>query len=248
MSRTLIVGDVHGCLAELDALLVELEPRAGDRFVFVGDLVDRGPDSVGVVRRVRELCARYPGSACVAGNHEAKALRGHDRGVPGRPWTVDASDEDWAFLDALPLVWRDPALGAVVVHGGFYPAFFEVEGPVGDVPADWRRSKTKRAQRLQRFLYVRQVKANGNMLSLDQCAPEHDHWTDRYDGREGFAFFGHDPQLEPAEPLVTPHALGLDTGCCFGGRLTAAVVKGDARRYALVSVPAYGKYAEPLRL
>ncbi|MCA9656860.1 MAG: metallophosphoesterase [Myxococcales bacterium] len=61
VSRTLIVGDVHGCLAELDALLVELEPRAGDRFVFVGDIVDRGPDSVGVVRRVRELCARYPG-------------------------------------------------------------------------------------------------------------------------------------------------------------------------------------------
>ena len=246
MTRTCFVGDVHGCLAELDALLAELEPRAGDRFVFVGDLVDRGPDSVGVVRRVRELVERYPGSASVAGNHEVKALRRRDRGVTGQPWAEQASDEDWAFLDSLPLVWRDPALGAVVVHGGFYPAYFDAEGDVGEVARDWRTARDKRSKRQQRFVYVRQVNVEGQMLSLDRCGPEHDHWTDRYDGREGFALFGHDPQLEPPEPLVAEHALGLDTGCCFGGRLTAAVVEGDARRYATVSVPAFGQYAVPL--
>ena len=248
MSRTLIVGDVHGCLAELDALLEALEPRADDRFVFVGDLVDRGPDSLGAVRRVRELLARYPGSACVAGNHEVKALRRHDKGQPGRPWAEDASDADWAFLDGLPVVWRDAARGLVVVHGGFYPAFFEVEGALGDdLPADWRTSSRKRAKRLARFVYVRQVKPDGNMLSLDACRPEDDHWSDRYDGREGFAFYGHDPQLDPPTPRVSAHALGLDTGCCFGGRLTAAVVEDDPRACAFVSVPAFGQYAEPLR-
>lgn len=247
MSRTLIVGDVHGCLAELDALLAALAPRADDRFVFAGDLVDRGPDSLGVVRRVRELVARYPGSACVAGNHEVKALRRRDRGQPGQPWAADASDADWAFLDGLPLIWRDAAREVVVVHGGFYPAFFEAEGPVGDVPADWRTSKAKRAKRLARFVYVRQVKPNGAMLSLDVARPEDDHWADRYDGREGFAFYGHDPQLDPPTPRTSEHALGLDTGCCFGGRLTAAVLEGDPRACELVSVPAYGHYAEPLR-
>ncbi|HEX8909086.1 MAG TPA: metallophosphoesterase, partial [Anaeromyxobacteraceae bacterium] len=57
--RTIVVGDVHGCLEELDELLRLVELRPGfDRLVFVGDLLDRGPDSLGVVRRARELRAR----------------------------------------------------------------------------------------------------------------------------------------------------------------------------------------------
>ena len=78
--RTIFIGDVHGCLTELDALLACLEPREGDRLCFTGDLVDRGPDSLGVVRRVRALLAQFPGSACIIGNHEEKTLRYHDKG------------------------------------------------------------------------------------------------------------------------------------------------------------------------
>ena len=85
------------------------------------------------------------------------------------------------------------------------------------------------------------------MVSLDQIRPEHDHWSQRYDGREGFAFFGHDPQIEPPEVLRAPFAMGLDTACCFGGRLTAAVLEpgkaaGDA---VLASVAARAQYSEP---
>src|SRR5512138_2797540 len=69
--RTIVVGDVHGCLEELDDLLVTAGYTPGkDRLVFLGDLLDRGPDPVGVVRRVREL-----GAECVLGNHEEKHLR-----------------------------------------------------------------------------------------------------------------------------------------------------------------------------
>jgi hypothetical protein len=55
MARTIIVGDVHGCLAELDALLEYVGFSRGDRLVSVGDLVVRGPDPTGVLDRLREL-------------------------------------------------------------------------------------------------------------------------------------------------------------------------------------------------
>lgn len=248
----MFVGDVHGCLEELDELLGALELRPGDRLFFVGDLVDRGPDSLGVVRRARELLAAHPGSAVVCGNHEEKALRYHDRGrpiePPLEPWTEAATDDVWAFLDGLPLVVPVPEVGAVLVHGGFWPAFFRKEGAIGAVGPGWRRDEGKRAERLRRFLRVRRVDAAGEMLALDRATPDDPHWSERYDGREGHAFFGHDPQLAPPEPLRAPHATGLDTGCCFGGRLTAAVVEaGTAPRAAtFVSVPARRRYAEPL--
>jgi hypothetical protein len=248
MSRAIFLGDVHGCLDELDELLAVLELRAGDRLFFVGDLVDRGPDSVGVVRRARELLARFPGSAVVCGNHEEKVLRTRDRGKGPLPdWATDATDEDWAFLDGLPLVVPVPEVRAVVVHGGFFPRFFEKEGAVGAIGPGWRKDRCKRADRARRFLRVRRVNEMGEMIALGQERPHDPHWSSLYDGREGHVFFGHDPQLAPPAPLRAPHASGLDTGCCFGGRLTAAVVvAGQAPGEAqVVSVAARARYAEP---
>ena len=69
-SRTIVVGDVHGCLEELDELLSRLEVGPSDRLVLAGDLMDRGPDPVGVVRRARER-----GALAVLGNHDEKHLR-----------------------------------------------------------------------------------------------------------------------------------------------------------------------------
>lgn len=207
--------------------------------------MDRGPDSVGVIRRVAALLRELPGSGAIAGNHDEKALRVREKGRELPPWASGAAEEDWRFLDALPLVLRVPDLGVVLVHGGFYPAFFEKEGALGEVAAGWRRAKGKRADRLRRFLRVRAVSATGEMLDLGSITPQDRHWSAVYDGREGFCYFGHDPQLAPPEPLRAPHAIGLDTGACFGGRLTAAVVEKDASAPAFVSVAARERYAEP---
>jgi len=244
-TRTMIVGDVHGCLGELDELIERLAPSQGDKVHFLGDLVDRGPDSLGVVRRVRGLLEEFPGSVCIAGNHEDKALRYRESGRPLPSWANDADADDWAFLEGLPLIHRMPEHDAIMVHGGFFPAFFDAYGELGEVPADWRTAKGKRADRMRRFLRIRKVNSAGNMISLYQATAADQRWAELYDGREGFAFYGHDAVIDPPRPVLDEHAMNLDTGCCFGGRLSAAVLEAGADAYdaAIVSVPARKAYA-----
>src|SRR5690348_965181 len=104
MGRTLIVGDVHGCIEELDRLLVRLRVKSEDRVIFVGDLVAKGPRSKAVVERARGL-----GATTVRGNHEEHVLafrRALDARGPlpklGRSHreVVESLDEDdWAYLE-----------------------------------------------------------------------------------------------------------------------------------------------------
>ena len=83
------------------------------------------------------------------------------------------------------------------------------------------------------------------MVTLDQIDKTvNPHWSDVYDGREGFALYGHDPQINPPEARLSKHALGLDTGCVFGGRLTALIHDRGAEQ--LLSVEARERYARPL--
>jgi diadenosine tetraphosphatase ApaH/serine/threonine PP2A family protein phosphatase len=243
-TRTFFIGDVHGCIDELDALVGLLAPAEGDRFAFVGDLVDRGPSSALVIRRVRALREQFPGSVCVSGNHDEVAVRKRERGRALPEWSLDATSDDWAFLEAMPLYARID--GVLVVHGGIYPRFYESEVTVGEPPRDWRRGGGKPMDRRRRFLRIRQVDSEGNMVGLGDETAECVHWSSRYDGRDGFVVFGHDPQLSPPEPLRAAHAMGIDTGCCFGGRLTALVVESGARASdgSIVSV-AGKRYADP---
>ena len=130
--RYIVVGDVHGCLEELDDLLRSVQYRGRgsvDALVFAGDLLDRGPDPVGVVRRARELDGRS-----VLGNHEEKHLRwakweamvasGEGGKNPMRPFSEvrlaehnALSEEDMDYIRAMPkLLRQDPKW--LVVHAG----------------------------------------------------------------------------------------------------------------------------------
>ena len=72
-ARTIFIGDVHGCLSELNVLLEKLAPVAGvDHVVFIGDLVDKGPDSQGVVARASQLRESGVRVTLIMGNHEDK--------------------------------------------------------------------------------------------------------------------------------------------------------------------------------
>ena len=121
MQRTIIVGDVHGCRRELEQLLDRIRFSSGDRLIFVGDLVARGPDSLGVLD-----VARRTGALIVRGNHEQKLLDWYDDDETelGRTHMEVARamrDVDWTLLETSPL-WIDlPEHGARVVHAGVLP-------------------------------------------------------------------------------------------------------------------------------
>jgi len=123
--RTVIIGDVHGCRMELEALLDRIHFGSGDRLVFVGDLIARGPDSLGVLD-----IARRTGAVIVRGNHEQKLLdwrlarRVGEEMALGRTHMEVARamrDVDWTLLETSPL-WVDlPEHGGRVVHAGVLP-------------------------------------------------------------------------------------------------------------------------------
>lgn len=121
---TFCIGDVHGAAQELDSLLKRLSNETGDpQFWLVGDLVNRGPDSAGVLRRVRGLGAR---AITILGNHDLSLLALAEqpnalaRGNDSLQDLLRAPDRDelLAWLRQRPLIHRDSALGWTMVHAG----------------------------------------------------------------------------------------------------------------------------------
>lgn len=115
--RTLFVGDVHGCVVALDALVRLARP---DRIVLLGDLFSKGPDAPGVWARVADWKPD-----CVLGNHDAKMLRVWEDPGPGRAQAVCRSlpDAARAWLTALPLMLHGEHAGRpwTAVHAGLDP-------------------------------------------------------------------------------------------------------------------------------
>jgi hypothetical protein len=258
--RHIFIGDVHGCLAELEDLLAKVGPVKGDKLIFVGDLVDRGPNSLGVIRRVKGLLSAYPGSTCVAGNHEDKVIRQRikwrktdEKVDKAEPWVWDMTDADEAFLINMPLVASFPDADVVAVHGGFFPAWTRQYGMPGlDAAAksDWRATGGKMLKRGRRLMFTRNVNSKGQMVSLYDIDPAiHPFWTDTYFGKFGFVVYGHSPTAAPFEPRLTELTAGIDTGAVFGGRLTAMIVDewddADPDKKTFVSVAARKRYAQP---
>jgi hypothetical protein len=224
MQRTIVIGDVQGCREELEELVRECGWRRGERLVLAGDLVAKGPDSAGVVARAREW-----GAEAVLGNHDARVL--HIRAVQtgrvaddGRKAkaahqrVVDTlRPADWTYLEVLPLFLRlgperfgDP--DTVVVHAGALPG----------VPLE--------RQKRVHLLTLRSIDDDGEAKETLDGEP----WAALWTGPERIVF-GHDALRGLQEH---PYAVGLDTGCVYGGALTALVL--PERR--LVSVPARRSY------
>lgn len=213
--RTVVIGDVHGCIDELQDLLraVGFDEGAGDRAVLVGDLVGKGPDSQGVVQLCRER-----GLRAVLGNHDAHLL-GIRQGAPSRKppkqTHLEAAaamrEEDWAYLERLPLFLRldREAEGFIVVHGGLVPG----------VPLE--------AQQREDCLNLRSIREDGTGSARIEDGPA---WASLWPGPE-HVVFGHDAVRGLQQHA---HATGLDSGCVYGRALTALVL--PERR--LMQVPA----------
>lgn len=245
--RTIVIGDVHGCLREAQALVEKVRfDRTVDRLVFVGDLVDKGPDGPGVVRFVREL-----GAECVAGNHEEKALRWlkHEarraadpkyknpmkttEAVQYEPWSR-LSVEDVAWLASLPTS-IDLGNGLMVVHAGFLPSVPLVDQYANDIMrVRWIDTATRKSVSLD--------KSPDGFSPPPGAVP----WMLTWDGPCGVVY-GHVVHgLEGPRVDVTPNGTcyGIDTGCVHGGHLTAAVFTDGSAVPEFVQVRAFEQYTE----
>ncbi|MBN1404583.1 MAG: metallophosphoesterase [Opitutales bacterium] len=201
--RIIAIGDVHGCALELERLLIQLSPRAGDRIVMLGDLVNRGPDS----SRVIEIC-REIGAMALMGNHERRLLRARS----GSRWRklddVDMrtysslSPADWAYIEKMQLTIYARSFDTVFVHGGFAPG------------RPWSEQKARDVTRIQ------VVDKQGRGMKRSEAPAGCRHWSELWKGPP-FVIYGHSPWSDVRK---TEWTMGLDTGCVYGGLLSAVIL------------------------
>ena len=234
-----IVGDIHGCCDELEQLLVELgyelgadgayAHTEGRRVIFVGDLVDRGPRIVDSVRLVKSMVDA--GTAlCVPGNHDMKLvrkLRGRDVQI------THGLDRTLAELEALTDEEREEIrdfLDGLVSH------YFFDDGNLVVAHAGMKEEMAGRGSgKVRDFALYGETTGETDEFGLPVCW----NWAAEYRGK-AIVVYGHTPVPEPEWLNRT---INIDTGCVFGGRLTAL-------RYPekeLVSAPAAATYSEPAK-
>lgn len=199
MGRDIVIGDIHGCLAELEALLERVELRDEDRVISVGDLVDRGPDSVGVW----EFFRARDNAVALMGNHERK----HVRGVLSYSQEIVrlqfgpryAAFRQWAA--ALPYFLETP--DAIIVHGGF-----EAGVPLAEQREDVLAGTTSGTRHLEGLYGER-------------------YWTELYAGDKPIVFGHH--VVGDSVRVWNERVYGLDTGACHGQALSALVLPSFER-------------------
>ncbi len=215
MKRTIIVGDVHGCLLELEELLEKVKyDSSKDSLYFLGDIINRGPDSMGVFKKIKMLKARS-----VMGNHEHHLLQKVLKKETGSLYIKKVKREfGFLFNDLLSEISNWPYYietnDFILVHGGLIPGL-----------------PLKTSDPLQ-LTSIRTWDGIGKDLS----SPANPPWFDFYHDSK-LVVFGHWAAMNG---IVKDNVIGIDTGCVYGKELTAIVLPERER----VSVSAASVYCQ----
>ena len=234
-----IIGDVHGCCDELQALLhdlgygvsedLQVTPPEGRKAIFVGDLVDRGPRVPDVLKLVMGM-VKAGTALCVPGNHDVRLLRK----LRGRDVQITHGlAESLEQLDREPAEFRDAAaqfLDKLISH------YVLNDGKLVVAHAGLKEEMQGRSSgAVREFALFGETTGETDEFGL----PVRLNWAAQYRGR-AMVVYGHTPV---AEPEWLNGTINIDTGCVFGGKLTAL-------RYPekeLISVPARRAYYQPPR-
>ena len=266
---TWVIGDIHGHSAKLDQLLdnIDYQPDS-DQLCFVGDLVNRGPDSLGTLRKVRELCLSNERNLVVLGNHDIYLLaihHGAQQTPPGLADIISAPDRpellDW--LQSQRLVYIHQASNTLIVHAGVHPTWdlatiqhwaqeletsFRTRSSTayyqdlfGDQPDAWSQATNAMAKQrfaVNVFTRMRYLRLDGSLdLTTKSSSAQHPSadlvaWY-KFDNNSWTGMrivFGHWAAL--AGYSGVPNYINIDSGCAWGGALTAYNLADGSRLLA----------------
>ncbi len=218
MKRVIVYGDIHGCLDELRLLREKLAVTPQDLEISVGDILNKGP-WLGheMIRYVQEHRI-----AVVVGNNEEKAAKQYKKykkeGVSFlktlRPFEIatvmSLQESDYRFLKSLPYFMKVKNL--TILHGGLKPGM-QLE----------KLTQTEKKE----LTLIRYFDKSLNPIPWHDKENRYCFWAEVYDGTQGFIVSGHHPF---EEPKICEHAVDIDTGCVYGGKLTAAVFPVNEKR------------------
>ncbi|MBF0611640.1 MAG: symmetrical bis(5'-nucleosyl)-tetraphosphatase [Magnetococcales bacterium] len=281
------IGDVHGCLGELQRLLEVIRfDESRDRLWFVGDLINRGPESLGVLSLVRGLGER---AVSLLGNHEMRALallngrtvNSRHRTYMGYLLECSEREEIAHWLTTLPVMARDDATGYAMVHAGIHPSWsidaawrravglaafcaspqglaphVEVGSPPPPVEPDPSQPLLRLWYHAMSFTSIRLCNRQGMALWPGQAS--------QYGLEKSYLWPPDDSPFRPwfeilprplSHKLLYGHwaaagltlrqdTIGLDSGCVYGGKLTALRLDSEAPFEERLFQVTCGRYAD----
>lgn len=224
MSRTIFIGDIHGCLDELLELWKKLNIKSSDNVYQVGDLINKGPDSHGVI----QFCIKNKIQS-ILGNHEIRLLDAYKskKNTNLKDYDFETLEKlkssDWNYIKNLPQYLHLKSKKIVIIHAGFLPN------------KPWQKQSKSITSKIQ------VIDKNGDAQKRSK-EPNGIPWEKKWTGPP-LVIYGHTPRLEIER---NPWSIGLDTSCVYGHYLTAYILEED--QFTQVSAKkmySYNKYVSP---
>jgi bis(5'-nucleosyl)-tetraphosphatase (symmetrical) len=225
MNRLIIYGDIHGCHNEFISLRKKINPKKNDIEVCVGDVITKGKDSIKLLKYLQTHNIKS-----VLGNHEDKLVRylEHKKNKKKNPVVLDSDEKliidnldnnDIEYLKNMPLFLRFKDI--TVLHGGIQ---------------NHQSLNNLVKKENSKILRLRYLDTDNNFIAYGKENEDSIFWADIYDGNQGFIVYGHQWFDEVKQ---SKFALGIDTGCVYGNKLSAVIFDNyNIENFRIISVNA----------